>query len=158
MPRLARALQSPTQREALLKALRDLCRVEWDLRRHSLQTICNDYGLCLLDGAAEVGSARVTPPEIGPGEPVLPALDAWALAALAKRWPLGGGCLRYALALGRRLARTGSAPTQLVLGARKSLADRVEAHAWLLHAGVRYELPPTPSPTAFVPLRRAGLP
>lgn len=143
-PRLARQW-------ALLRALIDLCRVEWALRSRPLLIICNDWNLNLLDEVAADPLAPRSPSD----SPRLSSVDAWAIRALARRWPWGGGCLRYSLVVGRRLAHRHALPGQLVLATRK-LHQSVEAHAWLFHAGVRYELPARPADREFAALRRAG--
>jgi hypothetical protein len=163
MSRLLRTLLSPRRQWAVLRALFELFRVEWALRHHPLQIICNNWKLQLLAGPNE--------PPVSPSrsvEPVhLPALDAWALAALARRWPWRGGCLRYALAVGRRLSP--EVASSLILGVRRSPQGNLEAHAWLLHHGARHELPALPpsdpqhsaealAARPFVPLQRVKIP
>jgi hypothetical protein len=136
MRRLFDTVRSPRRQWALLRALFDLCHVELALRRHSLQIICTNWNLELLQAPGELHE----PQSLVTGSAGLPDVDVWALTALARRWPLRGGCLRYALAAGRRLSRRG-APGHLILGARISLQGDIEAHAWLFHGGVRLELP-----------------
>jgi hypothetical protein len=143
-------LREPSRQRALLRALSDLCQVEWALRTTPIQAICSDWDLTLLD---EVVDPTVVPEPSA--ESPLSAVDTWALRAVARRWPLGGSCLRYTLAVGLRLARRSAVPAQLVLATRKSQGG-VEAHAWLRHAGTHYELPARPADSKFTPLQRAG--
>jgi Transglutaminase-like superfamily len=58
----------------------------------------------------------------------------WALLAAARRLP-GTRCLPRALALQAMMAREGL-PSQLCIGVAKEPASPLEAHAWVVHAGV----------------------
>lgn len=163
MRRLFSTLLSPRRQWALLRALCDLCHVELALRRRPLQVICTHWNLKLLQAPDE----HQEPQALVAGPIGLPDVDVWALTALARRWPFRGGCLRYALAAGRRLSRRGI-PGHLILGARRSLQGDIEAHAWLCHGGVRLELPglqrsdehgaDAAATRSFQPLRRVKVP
>jgi hypothetical protein len=157
MARLLSVVCNPSRLRALLRAGFDLCLVELWLRTKSLPVICADLGLVLLNvqGADVPTRSNTLPHDADQQHSALPALEDWAVAALARRWPLGGGCLRYALVVASRLPRSPTVRTHLQLGTRRSFEGGFEAHAWLLRGDATYQLKPAREADAFVPLRRS---
>jgi hypothetical protein len=77
-----------------------------------------------------------------------------ALVKVARHWPGGGSCLRYALALGCKLRRHRPA---LVLSARRGPTSSLEAHAWLRVGELRIDFDERRRAAVdFVPLRASA--
>jgi hypothetical protein len=142
---LQRALHlTPAQWRALAVALADLLHVELLLRTRSLPLICSRLGIELL--------TRGQLPELPPTTLAVP--QTWAVAALCRRGTGSAACLRYALVMGKRLAR--SEPVRLVIGVRRDASNH-EAHAWLETSQGRWDLQRDRARAlSFQPLRLSG--
>lgn len=133
---------TPNRCWALFYALAELSTIEILLCTHSLPTLCQRWGVTLCERSLTARSETWTSLPMS-------ANDLWALQVLARRWPLGGGCLRYALALCRRLRRQ---QPHLHIGVRPR-AGKIEAHAWVQLGAHRFDLEhPAAAATDFLPL------